>query len=515
MPADIRRFLVAVDPRLLTALLSACATLMALAGSELPNTDGVLYLRAAEAYADGGFSAAQALHDNPYYSILIALVSQWLGLQAIHAAYLINTLICAAIGWLMADLGNMIGGNRAAAYCTGALLLLHPQFNEYRTFIIRDFAFWCCLLGYFDLQLRFYLTLRGQCQIGAVALLLIGALFRVESVLLLALPLLNLIILRDHISIVRKTLQLYAGILAVVVLLTALVMSGLLVDPDSLTHPTQRFLAIGSRFQHTLLGHEQAFRDHLLIGYLEEYALAGVVAAFVTIVFLKALNTFTLPYFIVSMALVPTMQRVTLSKVRTAATTTFVIYYSLILVAFMLGTTIIQGRYAIPLTLAALPVLGSYLEYWPFIQKAFAHHKRAKSKLIMGTFVCYLLIDSFISFGPRKTYLYDSINWLQSLPNHCTLITNNTKVGYFSGKATDWRQSELLIARPLTYLPTRSSDVVAIEFRRDEAQNKALAAALDRHFAQSKSFETGKWGIHIFYNPRTGPSCQSPESTPP
>ena len=468
------------------------------ATTPLTNTDGVLYLRAAEAFMSGGLTAAQALFDNPYYSALIGSLATITGLEPLSAAHLINALLCAAIGWTITDLGILIGGGRAAGFCAGILFLLHPQFNGYRGYIIRDFAFWACLLGFLNLQLRLYLSLRNSYLIAGLALLLVGALFRIESLLFVVLPLLTLAPLKKHISIVRQTLRLHSLLAVVLVIAAIVIASGLVIDLDSLARPAKRFVDIGSQLLQIMQGHETAFKDHLLNGYLEDYAMAGAIAAFLVIVILKALKSLTLPYFIITIILHRSISSIRLSSLRTAAIFTFFCYYFVILVGFTLSTTIIQGRHVLPLTLVFLPILGCYLEHWLTLQQS-SRQKRKRRQWLAAFFGTYLFVDSFISFGTPKTYLTDAINWLQEKPTHCTLASNHTKIGYFSQLNTNWAATGQLIESPsLELLNSLNTDYLAIEHHKKDLFMNTLVDKISDEHTITETFESKKRRVVIF-----------------
>ena len=492
-----------LDPRWLTATLSLFISLAVAYGASLTNTDGVLYLRAAGAYMQLGFSAAQGLFDNPYYSVLIGAGAELTGLTPLYAAHLLNALTCAAIGWLIVDLGLLIGGSTMAGLCSGALFLLHPQFNEYRNYIIRDFAFWACLLGFIDLQLRYYLTLNAKNLIAALLLLLVGGLFRIESLLLMVLPLLALYPLRKHMSIVRQTLLIYSALVVVATIIIGLITSGYFLEAKSITLPAIRFLSLGGEFQQTLTGHADYFKGYLLHGYLEEYAMPAVVAGFITIVSLKALKSFTLPYFMMALLIGSHSSGFRLSNVRTAGVYSFFVYYAFILIGFTLTTSIIQGRHVLPLTLVVLPVLGCYLENWLGLLQT-CEKKRKRQKLLAAIFTAYLFIDSFISFGSPKTHLPDSINWLKTNAAHCSLMTNDTKIAYFSGLEVNWPAiTHTAYHRNTNSILSANSQLVAIEYHSRDQQWLIQRSELSKKLITIAEFKSKKRGVIIFSRPNT------------
>ena len=59
-------------PMIAAGAASVALSALALLPRPLVNNDGILYLAAAEAFADGGFEAARAIHGWPFFSIISA-----------------------------------------------------------------------------------------------------------------------------------------------------------------------------------------------------------------------------------------------------------------------------------------------------------------------------------------------------------------------------------------------------------------------------------------------------------
>ena len=58
----------------------------------LVNRDGIIYLRAAEAYLQDGFAASHAIFGRPLLSITMGVLHQLTGLSLIHCGQAITTL---------------------------------------------------------------------------------------------------------------------------------------------------------------------------------------------------------------------------------------------------------------------------------------------------------------------------------------------------------------------------------------------------------------------------------------
>ena len=132
---------------LLSLAFSACALL----GDPLLNADGILYLRTAQAFLTDGVAAAFDLYEWPWYSIAIGLFHEFSG----HSSALGGACHQCRPGQL--DGGGLCiplseaGGDRLTVAFAAMLILAHPELNEYRSFVVRDFGFWafslCSLLA--------------------------------------------------------------------------------------------------------------------------------------------------------------------------------------------------------------------------------------------------------------------------------------------------------------------------------------------------------------------------------
>lgn len=181
MISPISRF--KLSPVVATFLASLLLSLIATLSSTL-NRDGMLYVRAARAFLDGGFVAAKAIFSWPFLSILIAGTSRLTGLELESAGHLLNALFMAGACALMVSC--IVRRTPELGWLSGLVLLALPGLNEYRSELLREFGCW------FFVMLAFWLALRWEDRLdwtGATAthLALLGAaLFRPEALTLFA-----------------------------------------------------------------------------------------------------------------------------------------------------------------------------------------------------------------------------------------------------------------------------------------------------------------------------------------
>ena len=165
-------------------VLSLMLSCWAYLANPLVNPDGVLYLRAAEAYLAGGVEAAFGLFEWPCYPIAIGLLRQASGLPLTGSAQVLDALLVGLLVVGFVSWCRAAGGGRRTALFAAALVLTHPGLNEYRNFVIRDFGFWAFGLCSLTALARYAATFRWREAALWSGCLFAAALFRSEALLL-------------------------------------------------------------------------------------------------------------------------------------------------------------------------------------------------------------------------------------------------------------------------------------------------------------------------------------------
>lgn len=212
------RSLFAEHRRLSLAVLAASLALSVWAVwiDDVVNWDGVDYLRAASALAAGDAGAAFAIHKWPLYPALIAGMHIATGLPMEISAHVVNALLTALLMLSFLGLVAELGGDRRTLYAAAFLVLLHPGFNDFRAYVIRDFGYWAFYVLALGLFLRHWREPSWGRALSWSAAMLVATLFRIEGlVFLLALPVLSQ--LRRGLSMRRRLLMLAASVAAVAV----------------------------------------------------------------------------------------------------------------------------------------------------------------------------------------------------------------------------------------------------------------------------------------------------------
>ena len=159
------------------------------------NNDGIEYIKAAELWSIGDWRSAIAVWKWPLYPWLIMFVGDNLGIHYKTAGHFLNTIFFSLVVVFFVYTVRSFGGrSRLVTLMALLIALLHPAFNEYRAFLIRDPGYLAAYLCAVYSFVQYRWTQRLRYSITAIVSLLIASLFRVEGlVFLFAVPVLLLI----------------------------------------------------------------------------------------------------------------------------------------------------------------------------------------------------------------------------------------------------------------------------------------------------------------------------------
>ncbi|HAA37050.1 MAG TPA: hypothetical protein DCE12_09555, partial [Gammaproteobacteria bacterium] len=177
---------------ILCAVASVIASAWCIHIDDVINNDGVEYIRAAEQFAARNWAGAFAVHQWPFFSFLMWATGAALGTSYETAGQLLNTFFFTLSSLLFVGVVRAFGGTSQRLTALAALVaVLHPAFNEYRAFIIRDagyLAFYLLALFFLAKSIQVW---RWRYSVFVVSALLAASIFRIEgAVFLLSAPLL-------------------------------------------------------------------------------------------------------------------------------------------------------------------------------------------------------------------------------------------------------------------------------------------------------------------------------------
>lgn len=176
--------------RVVAALIVIVAMVISISQGDIINRDGILYLRAAAVYLDGGIQAAMSVYTWPAYSIIIAEISRYTGWGLEFSAWLLNGLCLFLLTDSFIRLAHMLD-ERGKPWVPMLILFSLPVIRH-RLEIIRDWGYLAFCLRAFVSLLRFWLEDRGSLRnvVNWFMFMVVAFFFRIEAagIVLLAAP---------------------------------------------------------------------------------------------------------------------------------------------------------------------------------------------------------------------------------------------------------------------------------------------------------------------------------------
>jgi len=425
-----------VDRRiyLTAAVLSLLLSAWAVWAQFVPNPDAALYLRSAEQFADGQWTAGIGTFRWPFYSLLIAATMTVTGLKALVAAEIVNACLAliatVAFVALVAKLSN---GDRLTALCAAFIILLQPHLAGDRPSVIRDNGY----LAFFVVTL--YLVARDQLapsvrtRFAIAASILVSGLFRIEGFALAALVPFYYLVRQPG---VWRRPSLLIGI---VIACLALVPAALLWTSGDLTFWLQGHFesaAIGRQwfaFSNTIATRLHQLKDDFLYPYGGGNEWGAYIGLVIGIVVVNIVRSLTIPLAILTVfAFVP-------KPVMPRPASRFVLWFALaqLPMLFVLAFVMLflDKRYAVGMVLF-LDIALAFL-----MAEAIRQWRSDRLAKIFTPLAAAALIGVFIFAVPKPSkleYLKEAGQWIgETLPRPSTIATNDARIAYFSGRPYD------------------------------------------------------------------------------
>ena len=475
---DMRKPIFRHDVEAASFVLSLIFTCWAYLADPLVNPDGILYLRAAQAFASDGIQGALALFEWSFYPAAIGLLHQASGLPLIGAALLLNALLTGLLAAGFVCLCREAGGGRTTALFAAALLLAHPALNEYRNFVIRDFGFWAFGLWSLIALARYVARFRWRDALLWNGALLAAALFRSEALLLaLAGPLALLVSGAPW----RQRLGRYLKLNSILLALALLCAAWLLAYPEFWERLAgSAFYRQRAELFSGLIAEigraAQSLSDLILTQHSDEYGLLFLFAGLAAMLIAKLLSALGIAQ--VSLLLYGCWKlRPNLAPHCRWPWGLYLLASLIPLLAFLLFYRFLQGRH--PMMLALLLMLPAPF----FLEQLQRRAKQAgRQRLFAGAFALAMalcLIDGFVSFGHSKAYLANALQWVSAHTEaHERIQANSPTLAYHSGRPMDWEQVALFESQGAEALNllTAPARYWLVELGQDD---QTLASALD------------------------------------
>ena len=441
------------------------------------NSDGVLYLQTAEAYLQGGWQAAMRLYPWPFYSVLIAWMSQVCHCSLEWAAYLLNIifqiLICIGFfnlacqiateekikkrletfSWrnVLRGVATMEGKQRQAQdgrprktfrhenvsnppftpFFAALVILLYPTFNHHRDLIIRDFGYWAfSLWGWFYL-IRLNEDQRSWDGVKFSISMLLASLFRLEGiVMLLFAPF--AVFVRRKIAIREKFFVFLKAYSATLIFFVASVSYFWLYaeKPDHFGRLLEMKAQIYSGIDLIVQGLLQAKQHiaHSVLTPISVDSAAPLLVGGLIAVYIKMLILTLTPFYSVLIGIAIWKKQFSSTSSVKAVIGTAIFLNVLITIVFLMQSLFLTERYLFGLSFLLL-LWAPFALLWIYQQTRTQRPWVFWSVLIiMGVIALISLHD----FGPSKAYLKQAGDWVhENVPKQGWVYTNNPQAGFY------------------------------------------------------------------------------------
>ena len=442
-------------PRIFALIGSLLIAGYVLSLGERPNDDAYTYVRVADIMLHEGLAAAYAYYPWATYSVLFAHFIL-IDLDLFTAGRVLNALLYALLSVSFVSVaGELVRSaepkrRSAILFLAAVTVLLYPQLNEYRSMLIRDVGYWAfMLLGLQQLMIAVRMPARSSQfwfrLLAFFVALLFAFAFRAEALGYLIVTPLLFCFVRDHREkrrvgdALRVSLALGAlGILA----LAACLAAG--VDMLALLG---RFVATYAPFIEATFSPDETQRAALsgvLFGehaevYSGDYLPVFLIVGLLSILAVSMTSAVGLPYLtVIGLALAKAWRdrhqrrsgglasTLGVEKNALILVTGFALINLGILIGFVLVTRFVSARYGMLISLLVALLIPLLL------YRALEAMRGRRIGVAVVLLFVYCLIDSFVSFGERKTFLEDSIDWVKSNDTTAPLMTNNHTLAYAS-----------------------------------------------------------------------------------
>ncbi len=420
------------DPRVV-AVLSLLLSAWLIYIDPLVNRDGILYLRAADAYLSDGVGAAFALFDRPLLPLAFGLLHQMTGIPLLTAAQLLISAIYAGLSVSFLHAVKTLGGNRQIQLIAVLIILTHPIINDYRSSIMRDPGYWMfCLLAMVEL-LHYSRNPTMVSGLRWLAYMGMAFLFRFEGTLLALLTPLALLWTMD-VPFLRR-LRYVAQLQLPVAVVSVLVLIAVGISPE------ETLLPHINNYANNLLYFSDVIDDialrvgpELLRGSAVEDSRTAVFGGLTAIFLRNLLLAMTAALAIV---LVIGWWRGWLGRVphdARAIINTHIAACTVYLLVFTFTNQFMLERYI-------SQIVVFLLLYVSFAAQGLWSEPRFRLPIRgMVSILAVLMIGDVLHNNDyRKSYLADATHWLREHTSaNATLLASDKHIAYFSERRVNW-----------------------------------------------------------------------------
>lgn len=483
-----------------TAVLSLILSLYATITDDLVNVDGLLYFEAAQAYIDGGISAASQLFGLPLFPILIAKLHTLLGIDLHIAAYAINITFFATISTTFVLLYAEITQSKSLSWIPAIFILTIPTVNGYREYIIRDPGFWALMLIGLLFFIKYTSKLKHKDAVLWQAFSALATLFRIEGIAFITLAPLYFFIepqfrTKAFSHIFRTNWIFILAALCILIAFRTDIQEIFSASQSWNTHlsymqPTSLFTRISDMADKVkeLMPHLSSKSEALLI----------ISMGILSLVIIKIITNAHVVYVAI------TSYGIAKWPLRLTPQSMVVLYFAAISFITLLviagNQFFLSSRYTVFIVLLLSLITCQYFSY--FFHTSIRNHNRL-AITASCIFLIALFLDNNISTGASKANLKIASRWFsENISESAKIACNEPRFVYYSGNRCIYSSnfSNRIRKHTLRTLAAEYDYLVLWVKRNDTAMNLALQntrlVTLIQSFANKKGDEARIYQLH-------------------
>lgn len=436
-----------LDPRFLVVAASLLLSGYTLLFPDLINDDAYTYVRTAEVYLEQGLAAALRNYSWPFYSIVMATLSQLTGIGFFTSGLLINAAFFALLSYSFVSIVRLLNPSLLAQYLAALSILVYPQLNEYRYLIIRDIGFWALVLFSLGQFIQYIDSQQRNKLLAFTFALVLATGFRAESlVFLFTLPF--ALLFSDNASREIRRARFFDAY-AIITTILLLLYSVFWLLGFNIGRQLFGFLFTYLPFFQEFFGYNEQLRFEQSVTLFSEYAASYsqrylglfMTAGFLAILLATLIKGIGVPYLML-LAYGGVKRLLPISRNYFPAVAITLVSNLVILLGFIAVTRFLSSRYTMMFALVAVIFVPLVLEsVIARIRDSGSIGNLRTAKILLSIFFAYCLIDAYYSFGERKDYIASASEWiLMNSEDSTNLLTNNHAIAYESNKVDAYDQ---------------------------------------------------------------------------
>lgn len=467
------------------------------------NPDSVLYFEQAKLFAQGEWKAGFKIFEWPFYGGCISLVHTVTSLPVQNSAQFLNMLFfgIATAGFL--TLIKLAGGNNRTLFF-GMLLLFGSLYivGDVLEMLMRDEGFWAFYLTALVYFIHYIKSEKASHAILWQLSMITATLFRIEGILfLLFLPVIVIAFQPVDKKIKLMTLLKAYSICIVIGLSIAI---SIILYPESNIANFGRLdevftINLFGEFTKKFLTQADIMSTQVLGGYLEEFAIPGLLLTFLYVIGSKILTAAGTAGTALAIFGFKNSHKKMPQIVRQVLLTCFLIAF-IIMFLIVIKVFVLSSRYVVPLAWILL-IFASF-------QLTYMSSNLDKKLRILLFVICIILSLCFIkNILPKRegyNYAQEAIAWLKNHNKNAIVFYEDSRLRYYAGEP--FIESGLYNWETLkadnNSKPATSYDYLVINFKKLDKSKKELINQSLLDYKEIKRFysEKNKKYIAIYQN---------------